>query len=70
MKAKRASKERQAAKSVAKDIKANAGVELDDNALGEISGGRDVASGQATGKRTHKPFVITKEYDKATPLLG
>ena len=23
----------------------------------------------ATGKRMHKPFVITKELDKSTPLL-
>jgi type VI secretion system Hcp family effector len=30
---------------------------------------RDVATGQATGKRVHKPLVITKELDKATPLL-
>jgi len=30
---------------------------------------RDAASGQATGKRMHKPFVITKEVDAATPLL-
>ena len=30
---------------------------------------RDVASGMASGKRMHKPFVITKEVDRATPLL-
>lgn len=30
---------------------------------------RDPASGLPTGKRMHKPFVITKELDKATPLL-
>ncbi len=30
---------------------------------------RDPASGLATGKRVHKPFVITKEIDRATPLL-
>ena len=30
---------------------------------------RDAASGLATGKRQHKPFVITKSTDKATPLL-
>lgn len=35
----------------------------------EISSPRDVATGQATGKRQHKPIVITKEMDKATPLL-
>jgi len=30
---------------------------------------RDAASGLPTGKRMHKPFVITKELDVATPLL-
>jgi len=30
---------------------------------------RDAASGLPTGKRQHKPFVITKSVDKATPLL-
>src|SRR4029079_5473759 len=30
---------------------------------------RDAASGLPTGKRMHKPFVITKELDKASPLL-
>jgi type VI secretion system secreted protein Hcp len=34
-----------------------------------ISSPRDAATGQATGKRQHKPFTITKEIDKATPLL-
>ena len=31
---------------------------------------RDAASGLATGKRAHKPFTITKQYDKATPMLA
>ena len=31
---------------------------------------RDAASGLPTGKRMHKPFVITKELDKASPMLG
>jgi type VI secretion system secreted protein Hcp len=35
----------------------------------EIVSPRDAASGLATGKRQHKPFVITKEIDKSTPLL-
>ena len=35
----------------------------------EIVSPRDVASGMATGKRQHKPFVITKELDKASPKL-
>jgi len=30
---------------------------------------RDASSGMATGRRMHKPFVITKELDKASPLL-
>ncbi|WP_437933883.1 Hcp family type VI secretion system effector [Sorangium sp. So ce341] len=30
---------------------------------------RDPATGMPSGKRQHKPFVITKELDKATPLL-
>ncbi len=35
----------------------------------EIVSPRDAASGLPTGKRMHKPFVITKELDKSTPLL-
>jgi type VI secretion system secreted protein Hcp len=35
----------------------------------EIVSPRDAASGQATGKRMHHPFVITKEVDKSSPLL-
>ncbi|MCY1057277.1 type VI secretion system tube protein TssD [Nannocystis sp. SCPEA4] len=35
----------------------------------EVLSPRDPASGQATGKRMHKPFIITKELDKSTPLL-
>lgn len=30
---------------------------------------RDAASGLPTGKRQHKPLVITKELDKSSPLL-
>jgi type VI protein secretion system component Hcp len=30
---------------------------------------RDSATGMASGKRMHKPFTITKEVDKASPLL-
>jgi type VI secretion system secreted protein Hcp len=30
---------------------------------------RDAASGLATGKRMHKPFVTTQELDKSVPLL-
>lgn len=30
---------------------------------------RDPASGLPTGRRQHKPFVITKEVDKSSPVL-
>ena len=30
---------------------------------------RDAASGLPTGKRMHKPFVITKTMDTASPVL-
>lgn len=35
----------------------------------DVVGFRDASSGLASGKRTHKPFVIIKQYDKATPML-
>jgi type VI secretion system secreted protein Hcp len=35
----------------------------------QIVSPRDAASGLPSGKRMHKPFVITKELDKSTPLL-
>lgn len=35
----------------------------------EIVSPRDPASGLPTGKRMHKPFVITKELDQSSPLL-
>ena len=35
----------------------------------EIISPRDPATGLPTGKRMHKPFIIVKEVDKATPLL-
>lgn len=35
----------------------------------EIVSPRDSASGLPTGKRMHKPFVITKELDKSSPIL-
>lgn len=35
----------------------------------EIVSPRDAASGLPTGKRMHKPFVITKELDKSSPIL-
>jgi hypothetical protein len=43
-----------------------------DDASGQTSGKRDAASGLPTGKRQHKPFVVTKEIDKTSPksILG
>ncbi|MDD5306609.1 MAG: type VI secretion system tube protein TssD [Deltaproteobacteria bacterium] len=35
----------------------------------EIVSPRDAASGLPTGKRMHKPLVITKEVDRSSPLL-
>jgi type VI secretion system secreted protein Hcp len=35
----------------------------------EVLSPRDPVSGLPTGKRMHKPFVITKETDKSSPLL-
>jgi type VI secretion system secreted protein Hcp len=35
----------------------------------ELTSPRDPASGQATGRRVHKPYVITKEIDVASPRL-
>jgi type VI secretion system secreted protein Hcp len=36
----------------------------------ELTIPRDIATGQASGKRQHKPLVITKELDKASPILA
>lgn len=35
----------------------------------EIISPRDIASGLPTGKRQHKPLLVTKEIDKSSPLL-
>jgi hypothetical protein len=34
-----------------------------------VTGPRDLASGQASGKRMHKPFTIVKEWGAASPQL-
>ncbi|HUJ12459.1 MAG TPA: type VI secretion system tube protein Hcp [Thermoanaerobaculia bacterium] len=51
-----------------------AGIRIQSNTLNFMPAvqttARDAASGLPTGKRMHKPFVITKELDKATPLLS
>ena len=41
-----------------------------DVASGQASGKREAASGLPTGKRQHKPFVVTKSVDKASPKLA
>lgn len=35
----------------------------------EVESPMDTSSGHTTGKRQHKPLVVTKEIDRATPLL-
>lgn len=35
----------------------------------EVVSPRDAASGLPTGKRQHKPFTVTHQLDKASPLL-
>jgi type VI secretion system secreted protein Hcp len=35
----------------------------------EVVSPRDMATGQPTGIRQHKPFVITKELDQSSPIL-
>jgi len=35
----------------------------------EIKSPRDVATGQSTGKRMHKPITITKEWSSSAPAL-
>jgi type VI secretion system Hcp family effector len=37
---------------------------------GQTTVRRENMSGMATGKRMHKPFVITKELDKSSPMLA
>ena len=36
----------------------------------DVKAPRDVATGQASGKRMHKPFTITKEWGASSPMLG
>ena len=50
--------------------KANIGSSSSGAGAGKVSAPRDIATGQASGKRMHKPFTITKEIDKASPLLA
>jgi len=39
-------------------------------AMSKATAPRDIASGQASGKRQHKPLVIVKEVDAASPKLA
>lgn len=41
-----------------------------DNSVTEVKSPRDVATGQSTGKRLHGEVVVTKEYDKSSPMLA
>ena len=41
-----------------------------DGALDVATAPAEPASGQATGKRQHKPLAVTKPVDKATPMLA
>ncbi len=36
----------------------------------ELKSPRDPATGQASGKRTYSPVVVTKTWDQTSPLLG
>jgi type VI secretion system secreted protein Hcp len=49
--------------------KGREGMILVTGASHSIEAPRDAASGLPTGVRVHEPFVITKELDRATPLL-
>lgn len=52
--------------------KANIGSQSSGAGPGKVtatSAPRDLATGQASGKRMHKPFTITKEMDAASPKL-
>jgi hypothetical protein len=44
-------------------------VSSDEQASHTITSPRDPASGQATGKRQHKPHMIVKEWSASSPML-
>jgi hypothetical protein len=50
-------------------IRINCEAGVDHAAQYQVISPRDSASGQATGKRMHKPFTIVKEWGAATPSL-
>jgi hypothetical protein len=41
-----------------------------DNSVTEVKSPRDLATGQSSGKRMHKPMTVSKEYDKSSPKLA
>ena len=53
--------------AVVKLVCSNGGVS---SSLYSVVSPRDLATGQASGKRMHKPFVITKEWGAASPTLA
>jgi len=50
-------------------VKGQEGAILVDSLSHEISSPRDVATGMPSGKRQHKPLVLTVRVDKSWPLL-
>ena len=51
-------------------IRMECGAGLMHTAQYKVVSPRDAASGQASGKRMHKPFTIVKEWGAATPQLS
>lgn len=52
----------------------NSGHATEQNAIvtseSNVKSPRDIATGQASGKRQHKPLTVTKEVDKASPKVA
>ena len=47
------------------------GIEIQSFSFGrEVAAPREASSGMATGKRMHKPIMVTKTVDKASPVLA
>ena len=51
-------------------MQSNFSVSAVDNSVTEVKSPRDVATGQSSGKRMHKPMTVSKEYDKSSPKLA
>ncbi len=56
--------------AVASSAKPAIGSSASGAGAGKVVATRDASTGLASGKRMHKPFTITKEIDKASPLLA